>query len=436
MNNGLSRELPETTDVVVIGGGIAGLRAARDLADAGKKVHVLEARSRLGGRTDYVTFPGTRQKVEMGGTWVASRFHPLVMEEVDRYGLSLVHERDSSFRWALDGAPFTEGFPIVGDEIYDLERAFAEIVFAARRLDPTIRRDVQGDLSDLDVTVHDWVSSLELSHNVEQFIFMMVSLGMGAHETEWSALDAFSLLSGMQCSPYGWLAAAGEKFAGGTSSLVDSLASQEGIEIHLKTPVRAIHTVGNAVDVVTDHGTVRAQHVVVATPVNTWHDLEFTPPLEGAKSALATEGHRGRMVKLWLLVDQAPDIFALGRGTDFLCLNTQYRVPEGVILIAFASPPSSFRGLDRSSVEAALKEVLPDSVLIDHIGHDWAEDPWSQGTWMGYPTGYLSQSATEISAPVGRVKFAGADLATTWIGWMEGALESGRDAARSIFEGR
>ncbi|WP_111510099.1 flavin monoamine oxidase family protein [Mycobacterium kyogaense] len=429
--------LPATADAIVVGGGIAGLVAARDLAASGRTVQVLEARPRLGGRTEYRTFPGTTRKVELGGTWVSSRNHPLVMDEVNRYGLSLVSEAEASFRWALTGAPFTPAFPIEGDDLYELERAWVDIAMASRRIDPTVRRDVQGGLEDLDVSLAQWVSQLKLPHPVEEFIFMMASLGMGADESEWSALDAFSLLAGMGNSPYGWLAVASQKFADGTASLVDGLAATESVVIHLDTPVHKIESFVDSVEVQTSRGSMRASDVVFATPVNTWHDVDFGPTLFGAKRALAEQGHQGRMVKFWILVDDAPDgFFGLGRGTDLLCLNTQYRVPEGVIMVAFASPPSTFRPVDRTAVATALRQVLPEATLIDYVAHDWKEDPWSQGSWIGYPPGYLSASASEISAPVGRIAFANADLATTWIGWIEGALESGRAAARSIMEAR
>ena len=56
-------------DVVVIGGGIAGLTAARDLAHRGYGVVVLEARDRLGGRTWWKRFADSDHHAEVGATW-------------------------------------------------------------------------------------------------------------------------------------------------------------------------------------------------------------------------------------------------------------------------------------------------------------------------------------------------------------------------------
>src|SRR4051812_50211290 len=72
-------------DVVVIGGGFAGLVAARDLREAGRSVILVEARDRLGGRTWYRTLPGTDVSVEYGGAWFWTDGHPALAAEIERY---------------------------------------------------------------------------------------------------------------------------------------------------------------------------------------------------------------------------------------------------------------------------------------------------------------------------------------------------------------
>ncbi|MFM7679063.1 MAG: flavin monoamine oxidase family protein, partial [Roseiflexaceae bacterium] len=66
-----------TIDVIVIGAGIAGLAAAKDLQAAGKRVQVLEARQRVGGRI--WSWREWGEPIELGANWIeTSKGNPLV----------------------------------------------------------------------------------------------------------------------------------------------------------------------------------------------------------------------------------------------------------------------------------------------------------------------------------------------------------------------
>ncbi|MEL0007902.1 MAG: FAD-dependent oxidoreductase, partial [Luminiphilus sp.] len=80
-------------EVVVVGAGLAGLCATRDLLAAGFDVLLLEARDRVGGRTWSVPFDSAGCTVDLGAEWVAPEHHGNVMDELSRYGLAL--ERSS-----------------------------------------------------------------------------------------------------------------------------------------------------------------------------------------------------------------------------------------------------------------------------------------------------------------------------------------------------
>ncbi len=123
--------------MIVAGAGLAGLRAARDLADAGVAVTVLEARDRVGGRGYSVSLGG--RTVELGGSWFTPE-HDQVRAELARYGMSV---RDyppvRSARW-LTAGELRLGAPVPWHELAALEAALARVRDDAEQPPPAIMR--------------------------------------------------------------------------------------------------------------------------------------------------------------------------------------------------------------------------------------------------------------------------------------------------------
>ena len=147
-------------DVVVLGGGLAGLVAARDLTAAGRRVTVLEARDRLGGRTWTRRCPGPTSSVELGGTWVHPDAQPAIAAEIARYDLPdaclpralvrrLRRRRSSSI--GRDGAsPWTAAMRLLDEDVAAI----------AARVGGPDHRAGRADATDLDVSVSAWLDGL------------------------------------------------------------------------------------------------------------------------------------------------------------------------------------------------------------------------------------------------------------------------------------
>src|SRR2546426_8674807 len=74
-------------NIIVIGGGFAGVTAARDLSRLGHRVTLLEARDRIGGRTHRRKFAGTDVEIETGGAWFAGPAQRYAHREIVQHGL-------------------------------------------------------------------------------------------------------------------------------------------------------------------------------------------------------------------------------------------------------------------------------------------------------------------------------------------------------------
>jgi monoamine oxidase len=96
-------------DVVVVGGGFAGIAAARDLRTAARRVVVLEARDRIGGRTWYREMPGAGIAVEYGGMFFSRATQPRLAAEIERYGLAVTPMAPPDVVSWVRGSERTEG---------------------------------------------------------------------------------------------------------------------------------------------------------------------------------------------------------------------------------------------------------------------------------------------------------------------------------------
>ncbi len=422
-------------DVVVIGGGFAGVCAARDLGHAGLSVVIVEARDRLGGKTWTAPFPGTAQSVEMGGTWVSPNYHLYVRREIERYGLELSPSRagEVRFSWSFVGKD-SRAFPVDGDELYDLERAWYQIIKESHRIERDTPRD-QHDLADLDVSVAEFLDRLALGPQTRQFLEAFAALGSGADPTEWSALTALSWVAAMDHSAWGWYASVVDKLAAGTGGAIQKMVEDSRADVVLSAPITHVEQDQEGVTVrARDGATFRGAHAVVASPIATWHDIEWGWSLSPEKVNAAANPHAGRMRKIWVRLAGAPtDVIGFGLGGQLLWISPEYDLDDGTqLMVCFSAPQNGLTAGGGASIQAAVEHHFPGAQVIDVAEHDWSADPWAKGTWMCTRPGLLSTQISALQASEGRVHFANADLANRWIGWIDGALESAGRAANAV----
>ena len=412
-----------TFDVAIVGGGFAGVTAARDLAAAGRSVMILEARDRLGGRTWYRPFAGTEHGVELGGTWFSLARQPPLAEEVERYGVRVVPAATRlCARWHTGGVT-RHGLPVPQSEGAALERVLRSLSLASQDIDLT--RD--------DVSVPDWLGE-DLPDATRDFLFAWASFMSGADPAEVSMVEFLGIFAANGGDVWSLYDEISECFADGTGALLDALTADADADVRLSTPVTRIEERNDEVVLTTQSGEeIRAGAAVVSVPVNTLDTIEFDPPLPPGLARMGREKHAGRSLKVWALVEGVPGgLLALGFGTPLQWLSAEYVVPEGTLVVGFGHETAGLDLGDSAAVEGAIQVYAPEARVLAVDAHNWVDDPWSKGTWLAARPGWLSEGLFAGHERPGRVELAGSDIAEEHGGWIAGAIASGRTAARRL----
>lgn len=419
--------MAESYDVVVVGGGFAGVTAARECALRGRSTLLLEARDRLGGRTWSAEWAG--QRVEYGGAWV--HWHqPHTFAEITRAGLELtigpdaqrahwhvgaqrrsgaIQERDAIAQRGWDR--FVDGVRDALPQPHAPLRAIAELS-AFDRLSIAERVD-QLDLDDEERAV--------LTAELESLAHAPLSDAGAVSVLRWHALSGYSLRLTQETGGRVTL-------VDGTGALLAAIAAAAPGPRRLESPVAAIVRRGGRVEVQTrDGGGVRARTAIVAVALNTLAAIEFEPPLPESKQRAIALGQASRGIKLMLRVrGEALMQNAIAPGHPFGYLDSEQLDGDGTqLMIGFGPDAGRCDAGDLPRLQGQLDAILPGYTVLGATTHDWLADEFARGTWAIHRPGWYEHHHAAMRRPEPGVVFAGSDLADGWAGFIDGAIESG-----------
>ena len=423
-----------TSDVIIIGAGLAGAAAALELSKQGLQATILEARDRVGGRGYARPFAGSEDILDFGGAWITP-WQASIRALCREHGIVL-HPRATvtERRWFRDGALHRDGPTSAADRLAH-ERAIARVAADAILLKKEHETDEKGrDIAR--VSFADYLDRLAPPQSTRD---LLSAWWCQSGNAEKSLAPAAELLSS---SAYGeglteaMMDVWADTLEGGVSALTQRMIEASRATLTIAQPVTAIEQQGEMVSVRTASERFTARAVVVATGINPMRNIAFVPALPKEKTDAITVGHLGRAVKVWAKVKGVPvGIVASGGGTGIEWMFSERATGDGAtLLVGFGVAANGWVPDLPRDIAAAVARFFPEAELLACDWHDWNADPFALGAWVAAKVGAEAATAASTWKRHGRLAFASSDFAPEQAGWFEAAIISGRAAAAGILE--
>ena len=429
------------TDVIVVGAGLAGLAAARDLTNGGADVLLLEARDRVGGRVEQVSVDDGRP-VQLGGELVG-RAHAAYLGLVEELGLTLTTTYTSvagaTTYDLVDGVHRSEdGFPFAtAAERADyerVERLFGEL---AATVDPDDPWSHPG-ASHLDrMSWAAWLRSVDALPATCRAV-EVGALALAAGSSERTSLLA-ELRKAAAVGDHGFYSYdlwESMQVAEGSAEVALRMAAELGERVRLGAVVTAISASGRGCRVRLESGEeLRAEAIVSALPVSVLHGIEIDGVSTERLASLRAQRH-ARAAKVVTVYDRSvwQDLGANGLSEGELLLSSTWPQRDGVLSGLVA--PERVLWLAATADENRLPALFEELARIygDETARPshaflrmWATDPHT----LGYTTHWWPGDVLRVGPLHGTHEppfyVCGSDQ---WAaGYMEGAVRTGRAAA-------
>ena len=414
--------------VVVVGGGIAGVTAARDLHDAGYDVVVLEAKDHLGGRM--WTDRSSGWALDLGASWIHGVNGNPITALADQLDLERVPtDYDNSAEYDFDGTPE----PLTDTQVDRWESTFT--AYARRYLrsnpDATVQAIIDdarrsGDLDFLSDRQLDFLVNTELEHDSAADAALMAVRTLDEGK-EFRGNDVI--------------------FPEGYDAIITAMA--DGLTVELNTVVLAIEYGKFGVRVITSRGTFEGDRAVVTLPLGVLKsgDVSFTPALPKQKRKAIDALAMGVLNKVWLVFPRVfwdADVHLLGylsqtKGhfSEWFSISRHTGDP---VLVAFNAGTygTQVEALTDAQIVSAAMQVLrsiygagipePEATRITR----WNSDPYAYGSYSYLPPGARPVHRRRLARAVkGRLFFAG-EATSEYSATVHGAHLSGLRAAKEV----
>lgn len=443
-------------DLVVVGAGLAGLSAAREAVASGASVMVVEARDRVGGRVLNHDIGGGAV-VELGGQWIGPTQDRLaaLAGELGVETFPTHDEGENVIDYAGSLRRYTGTIPRINPRVLlDVQRAQHKLNRLARRV-PLEAPWRASDAARLDAqTAATWMRRNLVTRAGRALLALGIEAVWAAEPEEMSLLHVLFYIRSAGSLEILFDTGGGaqqDRFVGGSQLVPLRLAERLGGErLVLGAPVRRIEHGPDGVAIHADGTLARGRRAIVALAPTLAGRIAYDPPLPGYRDQLTQRMPLGTVGKCMAIYDEP---FWRAEG-----LSGQATSDTGPVKLTYDnSPPGGAPGvllgflegrhareLGRLPADERRSAVLDCFVRLfgpragrpnAYVEQLWAEEEWSRGCYGCHmPTGAWTSYGPALREPIGPLHWAGAECATVWNGYMDGAVRSGQQAAREALE--
>jgi monoamine oxidase len=419
---------PPPDHIVIIGAGAAGLMAARELGRAGRRVTILEARDRCGGRIDPLSAAEFGYPAEGGAEFIHGEA-PVTRALLREAGISLLPIEGS--RWSAEGGRLSRESPAEPHEA-ELQQAL-------------------NDLKD-DVAVAEFLRRHFGGPDYDRLRQSILRMVEGYDAADPARASTLALRDEWMGGERGTQ----NRIAGGYGALVDFLVAEcrgHGVAIHFGAVVKAVDVAARGATVRCASGDAQAcDGVVVTAPLPVLKDIVL-PPAERERAAAAAHIGFGNVIKIlmrfrtrwwldrrgdladlsFLLSDASIPVWWTRHPADLPVLTGWFGGPKTAAMAGLGEPELIQAGLEALAgiFGAPAGQLARDLVAARAI--NWAHDPFARGAYS-YATPDTRTAQSVLSGFDGdAILFSGEALYRGRdMGTVEAALANGRDTARAI----
>ncbi|KAG8450492.1 hypothetical protein GDO86_002957 [Hymenochirus boettgeri] len=445
-------------DVIVIGGGISGLSAAKLLFESGINVLVLEARDRVGGRTQTVRNKEVKY-VDLGGSYVGpTQNHLLRMAKdldletykVNVNGFVIQNTKGKSYKF--QGAFPPAYNPLVYLDYNNFMRTMDQW---AEQIPEDAPWKAPHALEWDKLSMMQFINKVCWTTSGRRFATLFVNFIVATETHQVSALWFlwYVKLCGGSTRVFATDNGGQErKFVGGSGQISERIMEQLQGRVKLQSPVVRIDQSGHNVIVESlNHEIYEAEYIISAIPPLLTTKIHFKPELPGIRNQLIQRLPVGSVIKCIVYYKEA---FWRKMGFCGCMIMEDEDAPVGftfddskpdgsvpaIVGFVFSRKATFMTNLTTEERKRRICEYYAKMMGTEEALHpvhyeekDWCKEQYSGGCYTAYfPPGIMTQYGSVIRKPVGKIFFAGTETATTWSGYMEGAVQAGERAAREI----